>query len=124
MSLKKASIGENLLEIAGRIVDVKDNAKDISNIIKGIDDVGDLGKVFNLAGVSKKTVKATLDLADMGDAVLDVTNAMDSFAGSQKGIKGIGEAFKGLGSNVLGFVKSNWATIAVLSTIGIAIGAA
>ncbi|KAI4438986.1 hypothetical protein C824_001472 [Schaedlerella arabinosiphila] len=60
----------------------------------------------------------------MGDAVLDVTNAMDSFAGSQKGIKGIGEAFKGLGSNVLGFVKSNWATIAVLSTIGIAIGAA
>lgn len=124
MSLKKASIGENLLEIAGRIVDVKDNAKDVSNIIKGIDDVGDLGKVFNLAGVSKKTVKATLDLADMGDAVLDVTNAMDSFAGSQKGIKGIGEAFKGLGSNVLGFVKSNWATIAVLSTIGIAIGAA
>lgn len=124
MSLKKASIGENLLEIAGRIVDVKDNAKDISNIIKGIDDVGDLGKVFNLAGVSKKTVKATLDLADMSDAVSDVTNAMDSFAGSQKGIKGIGEAFKGLGSNVLGFVKSNATAIASMGLIGGAIALA
>lgn len=124
MSIKKASIGKDLLGIAGKISDVKNNKKDISELIKNIDNVKDIGKVLKIADVSKDTVEATLDLLDMGDAISDVTNAMDAFADSQKGIKGIGEAFKGLGNEILGFVKSNWATIAVLGTIGVAIGLA
>lgn len=120
MSFKQVNIGKNILDIAGRMSDVANNINDVADILKTIDNIGDMGKVLNIAGVSKETTDAALHLIGMGDAVSDVTNAMDSFAGSQKGIKGIGEAFKGLGSNVLGFVKSNATAIA---SIGLIVGA-
>lgn len=120
MSLKQVNIGENIINIAGKMSDVKESVEDVSEILKTIDNIGDMGKALNIAGVSKDTADAALHLIGMGDAVSDVTNAMDSFAGSQKGIKGIGEAFKGLGSNVLGFVKSNATAIA---SIGLIVGA-
>lgn len=103
MSLKKANIGKNVLNIVDEVLDVKNNAEDISKIIKGIDNVGDLGKIFNIAGVSKKTASATLEILDMADAIGDVTSAMDAFADSQKGISGVGNAFKGL----FGIIKSH-----------------
>lgn len=124
MSLKQVNIGKNILDIAGRMSDVANNINDVADILKTIDNIGDMGKVLNIAGVSKETTDAALHLIGMGDAVSDVTNAMDSFAGSQKGIKGIGEAFKGLGSNVLGFVKSNATAIASIGLIAGVIGLA
>lgn len=124
MSLKQVNIGENILNIAGKMSDVKESVEDVSEILKTIDNIGDMGKALNIAGVSKDTADAALHLIGMGDAVSDVTNAMDSFAGSQKGIKGIGEAFKGLGNGILGFVKSNWVAIAAIAAIGTAIGIA
>ena len=90
MSLKKANIGNDLLKTIDQISGVKDSAEDISKIIKHITKTEDLGKVFQSAGISKGVVSSTLDILDMADAVGDVTNAMDAFADSQKGIKGRG----------------------------------
>ena len=124
MSLKKANIGNDLLKTIDQISGVKDSAEDISKIIKHITKTEDLGKVFQSAGISKGVVSSTLDILDMADAVGDVTNAMDAFADSQKGIKGLGTAFKGLGSGILGFVTANATAIASMGLIGGAIALA
>lgn len=103
MSLKNASIGKDLFNIINEILDVKDSAEDISDIIKGINNIDNLGKIFSSSGVSKSIVKTSLEMANFKGSVDDVLDSMDAFADSQKGISGVGNAFKGL----LNIIKSH-----------------
>lgn len=103
MSLKKVNIGKNLLNFVDEMSDVTKNAKEISKILRNIDNIGDIGKVLNIAGVSKDIAKQALEMCGLKNSVDDVLDSMDAFADSQKGISGVGNAFKGL----FGIIKSH-----------------
>ena len=86
-----------------------------SDILNGLDDIGDVSKVLKVSGVSKEFAKATIETSkwgkeikragdavdgidDITDGVKDLKDTVNGLSSSTKEVSGLGDAFKGFGS--------------------------
>lgn len=100
MSLKKASIGKDLLSIADQVISASSSKDRVADAIKGLSDVTDIAKVFYSADISDEFAAAALKAADLADNTDDVILKMHELEASSSGLSGLKTAFSGLAATI------------------------
>ncbi|MDD3222730.1 MAG: hypothetical protein EOM34_07105 [Clostridia bacterium] len=102
------------------ISEVADDASKVSDIIRSIDDIGDIAKVLNFGGVSDDIAKAALETIGLSDNVSDVITRMHEIDKSKKGFSGLTNVVKGAKTAFVDWAKTGtgMATLGAVGLIG------
>jgi chromosome segregation ATPase len=100
LSLKKASIGKDLLSIADQVISASSSKDRVADAIKGLSNVTDIAKVFYSADISDEFAAAALKAADLADNTDDVILKMHELEASSSGLSGLKTAFSGLAATI------------------------